>query len=105
MKINQTMKMLMILTLFLLPAIGFNIYGQTPVKLNKQSSAQSVQSAKKLGVFSNMRSTAEHQYDYKVELWQEGDRVFGLFLASEGLIGDTPTGGSKTLHSIRKPSS
>lgn len=80
------------LTLFMLSAIGFNVYGQTPVKSNKQTSAQSVQSAKKLGVFSNMRSTAEHQYGYRVELWQEGDRVFGLFLTSEGLIGDTPTG-------------
>lgn len=47
---------------------------------------------KKLGVFTNMRFTTEHQYGYSVELWQSKDRIFGLFSASEGLIGDTPIG-------------
>lgn len=54
--------------------------------------AQSKATVKRLGAFTNMRATAEHQYGYSVQLWQEGDRVFGLFQASEGLIGDTPTG-------------
>jgi hypothetical protein len=58
----------------------------------KKAAKQSNQSVKKLGVFTNMRFTAEHQYGYSVELWQEKNRVFGLFLSSEGLIGDTPTG-------------
>jgi hypothetical protein len=44
------------------------------------------------GEFSNMRYTEEHAYDYTVQLWREGANVFGLFLASEGLAGDTPTG-------------
>lgn len=80
------------LGLFLLLAFGLNGYSQTTVKTNQQSSVQPVQSTKKIGAFTNMRFTAEHQYGYTVELWQEKDRVFGFFLASEGLIGDTPTG-------------
>ena len=45
-----------------------------------------------VGEFSNMRYTEEHAYGYSVQLWREGAAVFGLFLASEGLAGDTPTG-------------
>jgi len=44
------------------------------------------------GEFSNMRYTEEHAYGYSVQLWREGASVFGLFLASQGLAGDTPTG-------------
>jgi hypothetical protein len=39
-----------------------------------------------------MRYTEEHAYGYILQLWREGTAVFGLFLASEGLAGDTPTG-------------
>ena len=45
-----------------------------------------------IGAFSNMRYTSEHAYGYKVELWRERNRIFGFFLASQGLQGDTPTG-------------
>ena len=45
-----------------------------------------------VGEFSNMRYPEEHAYGYSVQLWREGSAVFGLFLASEGLAGDTPTG-------------
>jgi hypothetical protein len=45
-----------------------------------------------VGEFSNMRFTEEHAYGYSVQLWREGATMFGLFLASEGLAGDTPTG-------------
>lgn len=45
-----------------------------------------------VGEFSNMRYTEEHAYGYTVQLWREGANVLGLFLASEGLAGDTPTG-------------
>jgi hypothetical protein len=45
-----------------------------------------------IGEFSNMRFTEEHAYGYAVELWRDGDALIGLFLASEGLQGDTPTG-------------
>ncbi len=58
----------------------------------KKIANQSRRTIKRLGVFTNMRFTAEHQYGYSVELWQEKNRVFGLFLSSEGLSGDTPTG-------------
>jgi hypothetical protein len=45
-----------------------------------------------IGEFSNMRFTEEHAYGYSVQLWRDGDSLIGLFLASEGLQGDTPTG-------------
>lgn len=56
------------------------------------SFAQTNSNVKSLGVFTNMKFTKEHQYGYKVELWQEKDLVFGYFLSSEGLASDTPTG-------------
>jgi hypothetical protein len=46
----------------------------------------------KIGALSNMRYTSEHAYGYTAELWREQNRIFGFFLWSEGLIGDTPTG-------------
>ena len=45
-----------------------------------------------IGEFSNMQFTAEHAYGYTVQLWRQDAAVFGLFLASAGLAGDTPTG-------------
>lgn len=45
-----------------------------------------------LGSYSNMEYTAEHQYGFEVDLWKMGNTLFGHFLHSEGLIGDTPTG-------------
>jgi hypothetical protein len=51
-----------------------------------------------VGAFSNMRFTEEHAYGYTVELWKGGRCLFGLFEASEGLAGDTPTG---LLQSVR----
>ena len=45
-----------------------------------------------VGEFSNMRFTKEHAYGYTVQLWRHGDTLFGLFLASDGLAGDTPAG-------------
>jgi hypothetical protein len=49
-----------------------------------------------IGDFSNLRFTEEHAYGYSVQLWRQGTNnqttVFGLFMASEGLAGDTPAG-------------
>jgi hypothetical protein len=45
-----------------------------------------------VGSFSNMRFTEEHQYGDKIELWRAGNRIFGHFLHSAGLAGDTPIG-------------
>jgi hypothetical protein len=45
-----------------------------------------------IGTYSDMRFTEEHAYGNMVELWRAGDCVFGLFQASSGLAGDTPTG-------------
>lgn len=54
--------------------------------------AQAPASIIKIGAFSNMRYTSEHAYGYTAELWREQNRIFGFFLWSEGLMGDTPTG-------------
>jgi hypothetical protein len=45
-----------------------------------------------IGEFSNLRYTEEHAYGYAVQLWRDVDSAIGLFFASEGLQGDTPTG-------------
>ena len=58
----------------------------------KKTANRANRTVRKLGAFTNARFTREHQYGYSVELWQEKTRVFGLFLSSEGLTGDTPTG-------------
>jgi len=39
-----------------------------------------------------MEFTEEHAYGYVVQLWRQGDRVFGFREAPEGLAGDTPIG-------------
>jgi hypothetical protein len=49
-------------------------------------------SVKPIGEYSNMRYTAEHAYGYTVQLWQDGNQFFGLFMSAFGLAGDTPTG-------------
>lgn len=56
--------------------------------------AQAVDSQKinALGMYSNFRFTEEHQYGAGVQLWQEGEALFGLFSYSQGLMGDTPAG-------------
>lgn len=45
-----------------------------------------------VGAFTNMRFTEDHAYGYEAQIWREGNNVFGLFLAAQGQIGDTPTG-------------
>jgi hypothetical protein len=45
-----------------------------------------------LGSYSGMRFTQEHAYGSQVDLWRQGEELFGHFLHSEGLSGDTPTG-------------
>lgn len=92
MRTNQTIKRLVLLNAFLLLAAGLSVHGQTNHKSSRQAPARSADVVKRLGVFTNMRFTEEHQYGYSVELWQEKDRLFGLLLVSAGLIGDTPTG-------------
>lgn len=92
MRTNQTTKGLMLLSLFLLLATSFSVHTQTRHKPDNKAPARSPGAVKRLGVFTNMRFTREHQYGYSVELWQEKDRLFGFLLASAGLAGDTPTG-------------
>lgn len=78
--------------LLLLSAAGLSAHAQTTHGSRNQADARPADAVKRLGVFTNMRFTREHQYGYSVELWQEKARLFGLLLVSEGLAGDTPTG-------------
>jgi hypothetical protein len=45
-----------------------------------------------MATFSNMEFTEEHAYGSQLELWKHGSEFMGLFMYSEGLAGDTPTG-------------
>jgi hypothetical protein len=45
-----------------------------------------------VGAFSDMRYTEEHAYGYSLELYRAATCLVGLFQASAGLAGDTPTG-------------
>jgi len=45
-----------------------------------------------IGEFSDVRHTAEHAYGYTVQLWQEGNQVFGLFSDASGPAEDLPAG-------------
>ena len=92
MRTVQTVRRLALLCIILSSAACVSVHGQASYKSVSQSSAQSAGAVKRLGVFTNMRFTKEHQYGYSVELWQEGGRLFGLLLVSDGLAGDTPTG-------------
>ncbi|HWW74251.1 MAG TPA: hypothetical protein VNZ44_02590 [Pyrinomonadaceae bacterium] len=91
MRTVQTVRRLALLSI-ILSAACISVHGQASYKSVSQASAQPAGAVKKLGVFTNMRFTKEHQYGYSVELWQEGGRLFGLLLVSDGLAGDTPTG-------------
>src|SRR5947208_349189 len=51
-----------------------------------------------------MRYTEEHAYGYTVELWREGETLFGLFLASQGLPAIRQPE-YKTHHGCRRPGS
>ncbi|HJQ31493.1 MAG TPA: hypothetical protein VJ866_04925 [Pyrinomonadaceae bacterium] len=92
MRTDRTVRRLLLLNFILLLAACVSVHGQASYKSVRHSPAQSNGAVKRLGVFTNMRFTKEHQYGYSVELWQEGGRLFGLLLVSDGLAGDTPTG-------------
>ena len=92
MRTDRTIKRVVSLSLFLLLAAGSSARGRANLKPDAQAPAPSAAVVKRLGVFTNMRFTEEHQYGYSVELWQERGRLFGFLLVSEGLTGDTPTG-------------
>jgi hypothetical protein len=63
--------------------------------------AEAIDSKQKIqfvGRFSNMSFTEEHQYGDRVDLWRTGENIFGHFLHSEGLAGDTPVGEIADVH-------
>jgi hypothetical protein len=45
-----------------------------------------------LGEFSDMKVKGEHCSGHALQIWKSGEKLYGLFLACEGLAGDTPTG-------------
>ena len=65
---------------------------QVGYKVDCQAALDFTTSVQPVGVFTNMRFTEEHAYGYTIKLWRAHGCIFGLFLASEGLAGDTPTG-------------
>jgi hypothetical protein len=92
MRTVQRVRRLALLNFILLSAACVGVHAQAGYASGNRVAAQSAGAVKRLGVFTNMRFTKEHQYGYSVELWQEGGRLFGLLLVSDGLAGDTPTG-------------
>lgn len=46
-----------------------------------------------LGSFSKVGVTEEHQYLYQLDLWREGQKVFGFYSFNAGLYGDGITRG------------
>ena len=66
-----------------------------PLRLDSSIPTETRQSSNaiiSLGGFTNMKHDQEHAYGYSLQLWREQNRLFGFFLSSQGLIGDTPTG-------------
>ena len=49
---------------------------------------------KVVGEFTNVESNGEHQWGYSVQIWKQGDNIFGLISGDSAsrLIGDPPTG-------------
>lgn len=45
-----------------------------------------------IGSFDNLRFTEDHAYGYAVEIWRQGNQVFGLFMTYQGVQADPPTG-------------
>ncbi len=68
------------------------------LKLNTQAPITVV------GSYSNMSYTEEHAYGYTVELWRSADCLFGFFLSSSGLMGNTPTGQIENINYDEKTS-
>lgn len=51
-----------------------------------------------VGDFSNVRQTPGHAYGYRLQLWRQGKRVFGLFSDADGIATDTPIGLIDNVH-------
>src|ERR671929_129905 len=92
MKTSRALGVLTLLSFFLLSAACTSVHGQTGRRRVRRTAPHPVDAVRRLGVFTDMRYTVEHQYGYSVELWREKDRAFGFLLVSAGLAGDTPTG-------------
>ena len=54
--------------------------------------ARAENTVKVLGAFSSVRHTGDDAFGYALELWQEGNHVFGLLMVYTGAPSDPPTG-------------
>jgi hypothetical protein len=54
--------------------------------------ATAASKVKVLGAFSGVKHIGDDAFGYTVQLWQEGDRIFGLLLVYTGAFSDPPTG-------------
>ena len=54
--------------------------------------ANAASKVKVLGTFSGVRRSGDDAFGYAVQLWKEGDRIFGLLLVYTGAPADPPTG-------------
>lgn len=47
-----------------------------------------------VGEFTNIESDGEHEWGYSVQIWRQGDKIYGLISgqSTSRLIGDSPTG-------------
>ena len=77
---------------FLLTAAHLGAWALLCVTIATAAEGPSAGTVKFLGEFSNVRYTTEHAYGYGVQLWQEEDRLFGLFFAASGPAEDFPAG-------------
>lgn len=49
---------------------------------------------KVVGCFSNVDSNGEHEWGFTLDIWRQGDQIYGLFAggSTTRLVGDPPTG-------------
>jgi hypothetical protein len=76
----------------LIAAVMLAACSQGSLQSGTCSSLASTAPVTKIGAFSSMRYTEEHQYGEAVLLWRSGNCTFGLFQSAQGLQGDTPIG-------------
>lgn len=69
-----------------------SFYGVVAAQKPLQPDSKKELPVKVLGTFMRIKSSGEHAYGYDVELWKQGDKIYGLISAHDGLIGDPPTG-------------
>src|SRR6266851_8779978 len=65
------------------PLLGSSPSGSRPSRTNK---------VEVVGAFSHIKHVGDHSYGYTLELWRQGNDLFGLFVSHTGQTGDLPIG-------------